>query len=56
MFHDDFLIGLVLGLVVGITVIGIVSNAVWRSDLVTRGLAIYCPLDGNFAFIGECDK
>ena len=25
-------------------------------ELVDRGLGIYCPTTGDFAFIGECDK
>ena len=27
----------------------------WQADTVDRGLAIYCPDDGQWAWIGECD-
>lgn len=29
-------------------------EAGYESELVERGLAIYCPHDGAFAFKGEC--
>jgi hypothetical protein len=53
---EDFLFGMFFGLAFGIAATATINTVDWRSDLVTRGLAIYCPLDGNFAFIGECDK
>jgi hypothetical protein len=32
------------------------ANDGWsiRPDLISRGLAEYCPTDGDFAFKGEC--
>lgn len=27
-----------------------------QRDLIERGLAIHCPFDGKFAFIGECEQ
>lgn len=27
----------------------------WQQDAITRGYAIHCPNDGNFAWKGECD-
>ena len=35
--------------------IGGSQNAVPHSELVDRGLAIYCPQTGEFAFVGECE-
>jgi hypothetical protein len=26
----------------------------WQKQTTERGLAIYCPLDGEWAWIGEC--
>ena len=50
----EFLWGLALGLFTGALVIGNAVNEGWRTDTVNRGLAIYCPIDGNWAWKGEC--
>lgn len=53
--QDGFImavVGLVLGLALGMT--GISSE--WRADTIERGLAQYCPLTGEWAWVGECDK
>jgi len=31
------------------------SDEWWKRDAIRRGNAIYCPDDGEFAFIGECE-
>lgn len=31
-------------------------NRQWEKDLVQRGYAQYCPLDGEFAWNGECEN
>lgn len=31
------------------------SRSTYNTDLIERGLALYCPHDGRFAFPGECD-
>jgi hypothetical protein len=46
------LVGLTLGVVAG----GAASTALWQKDVIERGLGLYCPLDGEFAFTGECGK
>jgi hypothetical protein len=28
----------------------------WEAETVSRGLAIYCPTSGDWAWKGECDK
>ncbi len=33
-----------------------VTNTIWRADTVQRGLAIYCPDDGQWAWVGECGE
>lgn len=30
-------------------------NSYWRGEAIERGHAVYCPNNGNFAWIGECD-
>ena len=41
-------------------VFGVAAGMAWdhtlfQDDMVARGLASYCPPDGQFAFKGECD-
>lgn len=31
-----------------------VTNTLWKIDAVDRGLALYCPMDGQWAWNGEC--
>ena len=33
-----------------------VTNDLWKRDTVDRGLALYCPMDGEWAWVGECGK
>ena len=33
-----------------------VTNTLWKIDAVERGLALYCPNDGEWAWVGECGK
>jgi hypothetical protein len=47
--------GVLIGLVIGISVAASISVNEWRNDTVKRGLAIYCPQDGQWAWIGECE-
>jgi hypothetical protein len=49
-------LGVALVLILGITFGFVVTEVVWRTDMIERGYAEYCPKDGNFAFLGECDK
>lgn len=32
------------------------SREVWQRATVDRGLALYCPLDGQWAWLGECKE
>ena len=55
-----FVIALVLGAVLGVA-LGVPqgwaqADSLWRKDMVVRGYGQYCPLDGHFAFNGECSK
>ena len=47
--------GLWLGLTVAVAAWGVTNN-LWKQDTVERGLAIYCPTDGQWAWVGECGK
>lgn len=42
--------------IIGIIVGTVTSDDTWKTDTVNRKLAIHCPLDGNWAWNGECDK
>lgn len=46
--------GVLIGLVIGGSVASSISVNEWRKDTVARGLAIYCPQNGQWAWIGEC--
>jgi capsular polysaccharide biosynthesis protein len=51
----SFLAGIVIGL--GIAIFSnMLQHNVWRTDTVNRGLAIYCPNNGEWAWKGECDE
>jgi hypothetical protein len=52
----EVLAGLLVGFIIGAIGFGIGVNEDWRTDTVERGLAIYCPQDGQWAWIGECGK
>jgi hypothetical protein len=52
---EDFSWGIILGLVFGTGFTVMFLNNEWRNDLINRGYVIYCPLDGQFAFVGECE-
>lgn len=30
-------------------------SSVWQSSAIERGFGLYCPNNGNFAWIGECE-
>ena len=51
----EALVGLWLGLMVAVISWG-VTNKNWKLDTVERGLALYCPTDGQWAWNGECDE
>jgi hypothetical protein len=51
---DEFIFGAVAGLIVGCALFGSMINSGWKTDIVNRGLAIYCPTDGQWAWVGGC--
>lgn len=52
---SEALAGLWLGLMVAVAAWGITNN-LWKADTVERGLAMYCPDNGQWAWNGECGK
>lgn len=46
------LVGLTIGATFGV---GMTESA-WRYDVIERGMGLYCPTTGEFAFMGECEK
>ena len=51
----EALVGLWLGLMVAVISWGVTNNN-WKSETVDRGIATYCPTDGQWAWNGECDE
>jgi hypothetical protein len=35
---------------------GFIMSSQWRGEMIERGLGLYCPTDGTFAFTGECSQ
>ena len=50
-----FLIGLLFGLLLTFSVGLQVTNNLWKAETTERGLAMYCPINGEWAWIGECN-
>lgn len=48
-------IGFWFGVMVAVLAWG-VTNTGWKHDTVQRGLATYCPTDGQWAWVGECGE
>ena len=45
---------LAIGAVIGAEIVR--SETVYQRELIERGLALYCPHNGQFAWKGECDE
>jgi 1,4-dihydroxy-2-naphthoate octaprenyltransferase len=50
----EFFLGVLMGAFIGACVFVSAYNWSWKFDTVSRGLAIYCPTDGSWAWVGEC--
>lgn len=51
-----YIVGLVMGVIFGVSMSLWINNDQWEYNLIQRGLAQYCPDDGEFAFEGGCDN
>lgn len=52
---DELFFGFCFGALVTVMAWGI-TNDVWKNEALERGLALYCPNDGQWAWNGECGK
>lgn len=50
-----FFWGLGIGLIIGLSVAWSAVDRQWQRDTVTLGLATHCPLDGKWAWKGDCE-
>ncbi len=48
-----FAAGYIIGAIVGVVVTWVVRDGNWKDKMAKRGLAVYCPLDGKWAWVGE---
>ncbi len=48
------MLGLMFSLISTLLIGGFLEEAYWHKTTVERGLAQYCPADGNWARKGEC--
>lgn len=53
---QEYLLMLLIGAFFGAMAGVALSASNWRSDTVERGLALYCPDNGHWAWKGECEK
>lgn len=51
----ELLFGFCFGVLITVMAWG-VTNTIWKLETVDRGLALYCPMDGEWAWNGECGK
>jgi hypothetical protein len=52
----NYILGLGLGLIIGALIEAEWGATTFQADLIQRGLAMHCPIDGHFAYNGECDN
>ena len=50
-----FWMGIWFGLLLAVGSWGVTNN-LWKADTVQRGLAMYCPNDWQWAWVGECGQ
>jgi hypothetical protein len=44
--------GFILGMIVG----SLFEGGTYKFEAIERGYALYCPADGAWAWVGECEK
>lgn len=55
-FENGLVGGILIGFLIGAALTAFLFTETSRQDLIDRGYAQYCPDDGHFAWVGECDK
>lgn len=53
---DSIVIGMVVGFILGGFVFISITKASYRTEAIQRGHALYCPDNGKFEWVGECDE
>lgn len=51
---QSLIIGIIIGILIGSLITDTFTNHSWKQEILNRGLAAYCPLDGKWAWKGEC--
>ena len=51
----ELFLGICFGATIAVVSWGI-TNDHWKNEALDRGLALYCPNDGEWAWMGECGK
>lgn len=57
--HEKFLTIAIICMTIGFAAGGIrmkMKEVNFKTELVNRGYALYCPNNGQFAFVGECKE
>lgn len=53
---DEFVFGSLFGALVAALVATLALNTAWHRETVARGFALYCPENGQWAWVGECGE
>lgn len=53
---DSIAIGILVGFILGGFISNSITKASYRTDAIERGHALYCPDNGKFEWVGECDE
>ena len=54
-FSYAIIAGFVIGCLMGLWVMTDAANSMWRSEAIERGYGLYCPNNGQWAWVGECE-
>ncbi len=59
-FLGSAFVGFILGFILAAGAVTLIDNTrerqEWQKETVERGLAMYCPKTGDWAWKGECDE
>ncbi len=53
--EDFYILFTVVAVFLTLIVLTPAVDSRWEAVIIERGYGMYCPTDGDFAFIGECD-
>lgn len=58
-FLSNVFYSILIGIFIGIVLIWLLMEPLvekeWQKELIERDLGLYCPVDGKWAFKGECE-